>query len=96
MVSSRKKRQSKRRLLSQLDELDQDAVIGNAADGGHQNVVVNDGTFDRGFTVNISGSISTTNENAVNVQTLERCSNEKIDKKMALSTRLKIGSRTRF
>ena len=31
MVSSRKKRQSNRRLLSQLDEFDQDVIIGNVA-----------------------------------------------------------------
>ena len=31
MVSTRKKRQSNRRLLSQLDDFDQDIIIGNAA-----------------------------------------------------------------
>ena len=46
---------------------------------GQQNVVVIDGTLDRDFTVNISGSISTTNENTVNVQILERCFSGSID-----------------
>ena len=82
MVSTRNKKQSNRRLLSQLDGFDQDVIIGNAADSVQQYVVFVDGTVDRWFTVNNSGSISTTNENAVNVQTLERCFNEKIDSEM--------------
>ena len=31
MVSTRTKRQSNRRLLSQLDDFDQDMIVGNAA-----------------------------------------------------------------
>ena len=46
MVSTRKKRQSNRRLLSQLDDFDQDMVIGNAASERQENIVVNDGTSD--------------------------------------------------
>ena len=45
-----------------------------------QNVVVNDGPVDRGFTFIISGIFSTTDEKTMSVQTLERCSNEKIDR----------------
>ena len=41
MVYTRKKRQSVRRLLSQLDDFDQDMIIGNAASGRQENVVVN-------------------------------------------------------
>ena len=46
MVSTRKKRQSNRRLLSQLDDFDQDMVIGNAVTERKENVVVNEGTID--------------------------------------------------
>ena len=46
MVSTRKKRQSNRRLLSQLHDFDQDMIIGNAASERQGNIVVNDGTND--------------------------------------------------
>ena len=82
MIFTRKKRQSNRRLLSQLDDLDQDVIIGYAASGRQQNVVVNDGTIDQEFTVNNNGSNLTASENAVNVQTLERCFNERVDRDM--------------
>ena len=83
MVSSRKKRQSNRRLLSHLDDFDQDMVIGNAASERQEKVVVNEGTNDRDFTVGISSKNSVTNENAKNVKTLERCFNETIDREMS-------------
>ena len=51
MVSSRKKRQSNRRLLSQLDDFDQDVIIGNAGSERQENILVNEGTNDRDFTV---------------------------------------------
>ena len=82
MVSTRKKKQSNGRLLSQLDYFDQDVIIGDAANGRQQNDVVNDGTVNQGVTVNNNGSNLTANENSVNVQTLERCFNERIDRKM--------------
>ena len=47
MVSTRKKRQSNKRLLSQLDDFDQDMIIGNAASERQENVVVNEGTNDQ-------------------------------------------------
>ena len=47
MVSTRKKRQSNRRLLSQFDDFDQDMVIGNTASERHENIVVSEGTNDR-------------------------------------------------
>ena len=56
MVSTRKKRQSNRRLLSQLDDFDQDMIIGNAVSERQENVVVNEGTNDRNFTVGTSSS----------------------------------------
>ena len=83
MVSSRKKRRSKRRLLSQSGDFDQDAVIGDAANNWQQNIVVNDGFVDREFTANNNGWNLMANENTVNVQTLERCFNERIHREMA-------------
>ena len=46
-------------------------------------VIVNDGTIDRDFTVGTSGDSLTTSENVVNVESLERCFNEKIDREMS-------------
>ena len=84
MVSTRKKRQSNRRLLSQLDDVDQDMVIVNAASERQEIVVVNEGTNDRDFTVGTSSNISVVNGNARKVKTLERCFNERIDKEMSI------------
>ena len=58
MVSTREKRQSNRRLLSQIDVFGQDMVIGNAANGRQENFVVNEGTNDRDFTVGASSNNS--------------------------------------
>ena len=53
MVSTGKKRQSNRRLFSQLDsqldDFDQDMIIGNAARERQGNILVNEGTNDRDF-----------------------------------------------
>ena len=80
MVSTRQKRQSNKRLLSQLDDFDQDVIIGNAASERLENVVVNEGINDQDFTVGTSNVSSIINENVLNVKTLERCSNERIDR----------------
>ena len=53
MVSTRKKRQSTRSLLSQLDDFDQDMIIGNAASGRQKSFVVKEGANGRDFTVGI-------------------------------------------
>ena len=82
MVSTRKKRQSNTRFLSQLDDFDQDMIIGNAASKRQENVVVHEGTNDRDFTVSNSSNNTADNESAVNVRTLERCFNERIDREM--------------
>ena len=82
MVSTRKKRQSNKKLLSQLDDFDQDMIIGNAARERQENVVVNEGTNDQAFTVGTSNVSSIVDENALNVRTLERCFNERIDREM--------------
>ena len=83
MVSTRKKRQSNRRFLSELDDSDQDMVIGNAASERQENVVVNEDTNDRDFTVGTSSNNIAINESTVNVRTLERCFNERIDREMS-------------
>ena len=84
MVSTpRKKRQSNRRLLSQLDDFDQDMVIGNAVSERQENTVVNEGTNDRDFTVGTSNNDSIINGNAMGLKTLERCFNERIDREMS-------------
>ena len=80
MVSIRKKRQQNRRFVSQPDNFDRDVTIGDSANSGQQNVLVNECSVDRDFTVDDSGSIPATIENTVNVRTLEWCFNEKIDR----------------
>ena len=83
MVSTRKKRQSNRRFLSQLDDFDQDMIIGNATSERQEKTVVNGSTDDRDFTVSTSNKDSVVNGNAMSAKTLERCFNEKIDREMS-------------
>ena len=80
MVSTRKKRQSNRRLLSHLDDFDRDMVIGNAVSERQVNIAVNERASDRDFTVGVSSNNSASNENAMSVKTLERRFNERIDR----------------
>ena len=47
-----------------------------------KNTVVNEGTDARDFTVGTSNDSSIVNGNVMNVKTLERCFNEKIDREM--------------
>ena len=82
MVSTRKKGQSNRRLLSQLDEFDQDVFVGNAMNYEQKNTMVNEGTVYLDFTVGNSDSGQNFNENMVIVKTLERCFIKGIDRKM--------------
>ena len=82
MLFTRKKKQSSRMLLSQLDDFDQDMIIGNAASERQENVVVNKGTNDQDFTISTSSNNTAVNESTVNVRTLERCFNERIDREM--------------
>ena len=83
MVSTRKKRQSNRRLLSQLDDFDQDVVFGNAASEKREIIVVNRGTNDRYSNVGTSNNNTAINESTMNVKTLERCFIEGIDKEVS-------------
>ena len=77
MVSTHKKR-----LLSQLDDFDQDMIIGNAVSERQENTVVNEGTNDRDFNVGTSSNHPIVNANAMSVKTLERCFIERIDREM--------------
>ena len=45
-------------------------------------ILVNEGTNDRNFTVRTFNNDSVVNESTVNVKTLERCFNERIDREM--------------
>ena len=83
MVLTRKKRQSNRRSLSQLDEFEQGIIFGDTVSERKENTTVNEGTVDKFFTVGTSGKKVLCNENTVKVKTLERCRNEKIDKEMS-------------
>ena len=83
MVSTRKKKQSNKRLLSQLDNFDQDMIIGNTIRESQENSVVNEGTNDRDFTVGTSDDDSVINGNVMSMKTLERCFNERIDREMS-------------
>ena len=83
MVSTLEKRQSNKKLLSQLDDFDRDMVIGNAASERQENIVVNEVTNDQDFTVGTSNDSSIVNGNAMKVKILQRCFNERIDKEMS-------------
>ena len=80
MVSTRNKKQSNGRLLSELYDFNQDFIIGNARNNRQENIKVNEGTADQEFTVGNSDGGEAVNENVVNVKTLERCLFERIDK----------------
>ena len=82
MVSTHMKRQANKRLLSQLDDFDQDIVIGAAARERQENIVANESTNDQDFTAGTSSSSTAINESMVNVKTSERCFNERIDREM--------------
>ena len=82
MVSSCKKRRPNRRLLNQLDDFDQNFIVGNTVSKRQENALVNAGTGDPEFTVgNLENNLAA-HENVVNAKTLERCFNESIDREM--------------
>ena len=58
-------------------------IIVNTTSERQENVVVNEGTNDRDFTVSNSSNNTAVNESAVNVKTLDRCFNERIDREMS-------------
>ena len=57
-------------------------IIGNTACERQENVAVNEGTNDQDFTAGASNVSSIVYENELNVKTLERCFNERIDREM--------------
>ena len=67
----------------QLDDFDQNIVIGNAASKKQENAIVNEDTYDRGFTVDTCCNNLATNENTVKVKNLQRYFNERIDREMS-------------
>ena len=83
MVSTCKKRRPNRRLLNQLDEFDQNFIVGNTVGKRQEIAKVNEGTGDPDFTVDNLENNLTSHENVVNVKTLERCFNEKFDREMS-------------
>ena len=82
MVSTCKKTQSKRRLLSHLDGFEQDIIIRNTVGDRHENATFNEGTGEQKFTINNPGSNSAANENMVKMTSLGRCVNETIGREM--------------
>ena len=83
MVSTRKKRQSNRRFLTQLDDFDQYMVIGSTASERQEITVVSESTNDRDFAVGTSSNKMAINESTVNAKTLERCFKERTDREMS-------------
>ena len=83
MVSTRQG-QSNRRLTGQLDDFDQDIILRNATRQSQGNNVVNEGINDLDFTVGTSNNNSAINETAMNMRTLQRCFNERIDIEMSI------------
>ena len=75
MVSTRKKTRSNRRLLSQLDDFDQNFIM-------QEITTVSEGGADQEFTVCDSDGGQTVNENVVNVKTLEKCFDERTEREM--------------
>ena len=61
MVSSRRKGQLSRSLLSHLDDFHWDIIIGNATGDRQENVVVNEGKFDQEYIVLNTRSTLTVN-----------------------------------
>ena len=58
-------------------------IIGNTTSERRENVVANGGVDDQDFTGGTSNVSSIVSENALNVKTLERCFNERIDREMS-------------
>ena len=75
-------KESNRRLLNQLDDFDQDIIIGNTISNKQEKAAVNEGTCDQEYTIDTSCNILAAKETLVNVRTLERCFIEVIDKEM--------------
>ena len=68
MVSNHKEKQSKRKLLSQLDDFDQDTIIGSTVSDKQENTTKKETTGDEELTVGNPGSNLTAHEKVVNVK----------------------------
>ena len=80
---SRKTRQSNRKLRSQLDDFDQDNIIGNTVSDRQENATINESTGDQEVTGGTSDKKLMNNENTVNVKSLEKCFNGWIDREIS-------------
>ena len=78
MVSTRKKMQSNRGLLSQWDD-STDMFYGNTVSVRQENATVNESIGDQHFTVDNRGSNLADNETLMNVKTLKSYLNEWLD-----------------
>ena len=83
MVSTHRKKQSNRNLLSQLDDFDQDIIIGNTVSNMQENVTVNEGPGDQELTLVTSDNNLIFFESTMNVKTLKICFNETLDREMS-------------
>ena len=72
LLSTRKKNQQSKRLLSQSDDFDQDVFIGDTVSSGRQDSVLHNRQSDWELTINNNNSPSIANENAMDVQMLEK------------------------
>ena len=89
--------QSNRTLSGQLNDSDQNVIIGDAAKNGQQKVIVNYGTIDPALNAKNGSSIPTANDDMVEVETLEGYSKKRVTcKKVNMLTQLKMGSKTLF
>ena len=70
MVFTRKNGQSNRGFHNQLENFDQDIIIGNTVSDKQRNTTVSKNTGDQEFTVGTSDKILMTTEKMVNVKTL--------------------------
>ena len=69
--------------LDNLDDFDQDVIIGNVASEERENAIVNEGSSDQDFTVGTSSDKLVTNEKTLNVKNLERCFYERINREIS-------------
>ena len=82
MISTHEKKQSKTRLLNQLDNFDRHSISGKSKRDRRENVTVIESTAYQEYTVDKSDSNKAVKEKLVNVKTLEEGFNESIDKEM--------------
>ena len=77
-IMMEKKRQSTRRLVSQIDDFDQDVIFGNTMNIRQETTMVNGSSAGQGFTVGNSDKGVGVIEYVVKVKVLERCFDEEL------------------